>query len=222
MAVLEEVHSALQVQLLSERATSPAKASRGAAGYQLLSAHDVTVYQGTKERVSLDMVLSMPPGTYGRIVPVNGLAPEHRVDVTGDVIDADYRGPVSVILANHGTNPFHVRQGMCIAQLILERCETAAQVREVTALASRPGPAGGLASVGSDSLRSVVVPPPEMLMAHYVYDKLRPYCMIVVVFAMLAILVRALTGTPSAMAHDASQDSQATMRGYGRFLAFIP
>ena len=43
------------------------------------------------------------------------------IDVGTGVIDEDYRGPLGVLLFNFGTQPFTVRKGDRIAQLIIER-----------------------------------------------------------------------------------------------------
>lgn len=43
------------------------------------------------------------------------------IDVGAGVIDFDYRGPVGIVLFNHGSEDFQVNKGDRIAQLILER-----------------------------------------------------------------------------------------------------
>ena len=57
----------------------------------------------------------------GRVAPRSGLASKHSIDVGAGVIDADYRGPVKVLLFNFGDGPFAVKEGDRIAQLVLER-----------------------------------------------------------------------------------------------------
>ena len=53
--------------------------------------------------------------------PRSGLAARHGVTVLNSpgTIDADYRGEVMVILINHGDEPFHVRRGDRIAQMVV-------------------------------------------------------------------------------------------------------
>jgi dUTP pyrophosphatase len=63
-------------------------------------------------------------------------------------IDADYRGPVSVILVNHGRDPFTVRRGDRIAQMVIARVERAA-FRAVDALDATARAAGGFGSTGA-------------------------------------------------------------------------
>ena len=57
----------------------------------------------------------------GRVAPRSGLAAKHSIDVGAGVIDADYRGPLKVILFNFSENDFAIKEGDRIAQLIIER-----------------------------------------------------------------------------------------------------
>ena len=57
----------------------------------------------------------------GRVAPRSGLAYKHGIDTLAGVIDADYRGPVGVILANLSDNDFEVKVGDRVAQLIVEK-----------------------------------------------------------------------------------------------------
>jgi hypothetical protein len=55
------------------------------------------------------------------VAPRSGLANKHGIDTLAGVIDADYRGPVGVILANLSDVDFEVKVGDRIAQLIVEK-----------------------------------------------------------------------------------------------------
>lgn len=79
--------------------------------------------------------------------PRSGLALKHAIDVGAGVIDADYRGPVGVILFNHFDVDFEVKVGDRIAQLILEKIVTPA-VLEVEDLDSTTRGEGGFGSTG--------------------------------------------------------------------------
>jgi dUTP pyrophosphatase len=71
--------------------------------------------------VKTDLAISCPAGTYGRVAPRSGLTVKKGVHVGAGVIDADYRGPVGVVLFNLGTEPLVIEHGDRIAQLILEQ-----------------------------------------------------------------------------------------------------
>ncbi|MFN3353295.1 MAG: dUTP diphosphatase, partial [Brevundimonas sp.] len=62
-------------------------------------------------------------------------------------IDADYRGEVGVILANLGQEPFVIRRGERIAQMVVAPCVRAA-VREVDSLDQTARGEGGFGSTG--------------------------------------------------------------------------
>jgi dUTP pyrophosphatase len=111
----------LQIKKLSDQATIPTPGSDLAAGLDLSSAQTLTIPQGGRALVATDLSVACPPGTYARIAPRSGLALKHGIDVGAGVIDADYRGPVGVILFNWGDKEFEIQQGDRIAQLILEQ-----------------------------------------------------------------------------------------------------
>ena len=116
--------SSLQVQFLTEFATLPKRESTGAAGYDLTSASNMIIKGHDKGIVQTDIVIKVPPGTYGRIAPRSGLAAKHFIDVGAGVIDEDYRGNVGVVLFNHSEKDFKVNRGDRVAQLIIEVIQT--------------------------------------------------------------------------------------------------
>ena len=83
----------------------------------------------------------------GSVAPRSGLAWKHSFDVGAGVIDADYRGPVGVILFNHSDVDFEVKAGDMIAQLIIEKIMTT-NVMAVEDLDSTVRGEGGLRSTG--------------------------------------------------------------------------
>ena len=123
----------LRVKLLSERAVLPARATPGAAGFDLCAAEEAAVPARGRALIATDIAVSVPPGTYGRIAPRSGLATKHAIDVGAGVVDSDYRGAVGVLLFNHSDVPFAVGRGDRIAQLIIETI-AAPDVLEVDSL----------------------------------------------------------------------------------------
>ncbi|CAA6657587.1 unnamed protein product [Spirodela intermedia] len=138
----------LRVKRLSENAVLPSRGSPYSAGYDLSSAVDMKVPGRGKALVPTDLSISIPQGTYARIAPRSGLAWKHSIDVGAGVVDADYRGPVGVILFNHSDVDFEVKAGDRIAQLIIERIMTP-EVVEVENLDSTVRGAGGFGSTGA-------------------------------------------------------------------------
>ncbi|MGH7938337.1 MAG: dUTP diphosphatase, partial [Bryobacteraceae bacterium] len=79
----------------------------------------------------------------------SGLAAKFGVTVLNSpgTIDSDYRGEVSVLLANLGNEPFTLRRGDRIAQMIIAPV-TRAELREARKLSATKRGAGGFGSTG--------------------------------------------------------------------------
>ena len=143
---------ALNVIKINPLATLPSRGTPGAAGYDLFSTDNYVVLPGRRVVVSTGITIQLPPGTYGRIAPRSGLAVKHGLDVLAGVVDPDYTGEIKVVLQNMDMNqPFVIRPGYRIAQLILEQCVTP-EVVECTGLVDASSTARGAAGFGSTGI----------------------------------------------------------------------
>jgi deoxyuridine 5'-triphosphate nucleotidohydrolase len=151
-------NNCLQVKLLSENATMPSKGSEFSAGFDLSSAEDTIIKSKQRGLVKTDLSIACPPNTYARIAPRSGLAVKKGIDVGAGVVDADYRGPVGVVLFNFGEEDFVVSKGDRIAQLILEEISMvpAVQVEELTETARGEG---GFGSTGIVAKKARTISP---------------------------------------------------------------
>ncbi|MBL4694045.1 dUTP diphosphatase [Candidatus Gracilibacteria bacterium] len=138
----------LRVKRLSSAAVLPVKSSANAAGYDLSSSEDCVVPALGKCIVPTGLAIEVPEGTYGRIAPRSGLAWKKHINVAAGVIDADYRGPVGIVLFNHSVQAFVITRGDRVAQLILERIADA-EVVEVDSLEDTERGDGGYGSTGA-------------------------------------------------------------------------
>jgi len=97
--------------------------SEEAAGADLCAAvaEDLTLLPGGRALIPTGFAIALPSGYEAQVRPRSGLAVRNGVTCLNSpgTIDADYRGPVCVVLANLGTEPFVVRRGDRIAQLIV-------------------------------------------------------------------------------------------------------
>ena len=144
----------LQIKKLSDKATIPKPGSELSAGIDLSSAVDMVIPPKERALVATDLSIACPPGTYGRVAPRSGLALKKGIDTGAGVIDADYRGPVGVILFNWGNEPFVIKQGDRVAQLILEQIihpdiEVVDELDETMRGAGGFGSTGGVTSLMS-------------------------------------------------------------------------
>ncbi len=101
----------------------PRYMSEDAAGADLCAAvfEDLTLQPGARALVPTGFAIALPSGYEAQVRPRSGLAMRHGVTCLNSpgTIDADYRGPVCVVLANLGAEPFVVRRGERIAQLVV-------------------------------------------------------------------------------------------------------
>lgn len=131
----------------------PGYETAGAAGMDLRAAvpedRPLLILPGRRVLVPTGLVMEIPAGYEGQIRPRSGLALKHGVTClnTPGTIDSDYRGEVKVILANLGSEPFEVRRGERIAQLVPAPV-LSADFREVEALSETSRGAGGFGSTG--------------------------------------------------------------------------
>jgi dUTP pyrophosphatase len=94
-------------------------------------------------------MIALPEGYEAQVRPRSGLAAKHGVTVLNapGTVDADYRGEVSVLLINHGAEPFTIKRGERIAQMVIAAVARAELV-PVTELSSTARGGGGYGSTG--------------------------------------------------------------------------
>ncbi len=143
----------LRVQRLphGEGLPLPSYQSTHAAGLDLVAAVSegapVTLEPSARALIPTGFALEIPVGYEAQVRPRSGLALKHGVTLlnTPGTIDADYRGELMVILINHSSEPFTVRRGDRVAQLVIA---PVAQV-EIVAVQALGGTARGGGGFGS-------------------------------------------------------------------------
>jgi dUTP pyrophosphatase len=123
-----------------------------AAGCDLMAATDLKIAPGQFAPVPTGIMIALPPGTEAQVRPRSGLAARSGVTVLNapGTIDADYRGEITVLLINFGAEPFIVRRGARIAQLVIAPILRARWTETPTLDATTRG-AAGFGSTGSGS-----------------------------------------------------------------------
>lgn len=108
---------------------TPTYAREGDAGADLVAASEVVLEPGGgRALVSTGISMAIPDGYAGFVQPRSGLAVRHGVTClnTPGLIDSGYRGELKVLLVNTDPHePFEVRRGERIAQLVIQRVEQA-------------------------------------------------------------------------------------------------
>lgn len=131
----------------------PRQQTAGAAGLDLCAAigadEIVTIAPGDYVMVPTGLAIALPEGFEAQIRPRSGLAAKHGVTVLNSpgTVDADYRGEVKILLINHGREPFSLRRGERVAQMIVAPV-SAVELVEVDELDATERGAGGHGSTG--------------------------------------------------------------------------
>jgi dUTP pyrophosphatase len=132
---------------------APRYATAGSAGLDLCAAinadQPVTLNPGERRSISTGLRFAIPEGFEGQVRPRSGLAMRHGIGMVNapGTIDADYRGVVSVLLINHGADPFVIKRGDRIAQLVITPVARAV-VSEARELDCTQRGEGGFGSTG--------------------------------------------------------------------------
>ena len=131
----------------------PSYQSAHAAGLDLLAAvaenAPLILAPGKHTLVPTGLAIALPEGFEAQVRPRSGLAAKHGVTVLNSpgTIDADYRGEIQVILINHGAEPFTIKRGERLAQMVIA---AVVQVRlvAVATLSETDRGGGGFGSTG--------------------------------------------------------------------------
>ena len=93
-----------------------------AAGMDLCAelVSDLVLEPGERALVPTGIAIELPDGYEAQIRPRSGLALRNGITLVNSpgTIDPDYRGEIGVIVINHGTEPFLIRSGERIAQMV--------------------------------------------------------------------------------------------------------
>ncbi len=144
--------SAIEIKIINHSSNAlPEYATSGSSGMDIRANLDVPVSFQPLERVLIPtgLFIELPSGYEAQIRPRSGLAIKHGVTClnTPGTIDADYRGEIKIILINLSQQEQVIAHGDRIAQMIIQRVETAIW-KEVEELAVTERNAGGFGHTG--------------------------------------------------------------------------
>lgn len=117
-------HCTVKVKRLRPESANPLPGymTPHAAGMDLSAelADDLVLPPGARMLVPTGIAIELPEGYEAQVRPRSGLALKHGISLVNSpgTIDSDYRGEIGVIVINHGTEPFVIRNGERIAQLV--------------------------------------------------------------------------------------------------------
>lgn len=130
----------------------PSYQTPGAAAMDALAAidQDVILQPGDWHVFPTGLSFAIPEGYELQVRARSGMAARHAISVVNGpaTIDSDFRGELTVILINHGKEPYTVTRGMRIAQMVVAPSYRA-EWRPVAALTETKRGTGGLGSTGT-------------------------------------------------------------------------
>jgi dUTP pyrophosphatase len=109
----------------------------------------VELAPGKRAAIATGLAIKLPEGYEAQVRPRSGLAREHGVTLVNSpgTIDADYTGPLTVLVINHGDRVVRIEPGQRVAQLVIAPV-VQAELCEVDELPATERGAGGFGSTG--------------------------------------------------------------------------
>ena len=139
------------IKKLNSKAQIPKYKTVGSSGMDLMAFIDekIIIKPGKSSLIPTGISLAIPEDTEIQIRPRSGLAAKSNISVlnTPGTIDSDYRGELKIILYNHGSVNFEVKNSDRIAQMILMPV-LKAELEEVDDLPNTIRGTGGFGSTG--------------------------------------------------------------------------
>ena len=118
----------VKIKLVTKEGNIPKYETTGSAGMDLKATLTEPIILEPSERklVPTGLFIELPKGYEAQVRARSGLAIKHGITLINCIgtIDSDYRGELKVPLVNLGTEPFEIKNGERIAQLIVAKYET--------------------------------------------------------------------------------------------------
>ena len=136
------------VKILNEYAQLPTRGSKDAAGLDLYCPFHIKVPADSQKKIPLGVAVEIPKGYMGLLVPRSSMSktPLRCANSVG-VIDADYRGELSISYENISCSDYTIARGDRIAQLIIVPIAIV-DVEEAQTLSETERGDGGYGSTG--------------------------------------------------------------------------
>ena len=114
----------MNVELRIEgKGKAPTKSHKSDVGWDLYVSEDTFIYPGSTMDVHTSIYINIPVGMYGRITGRSSTLRKHNLMVNEGIIDAGYTGELYICIHNLGTEPFLIKEGMRLAQVIFASVE---------------------------------------------------------------------------------------------------
>jgi len=141
----------VEIFKIDKEMPTPKYAKFGDAGMDVYSREDGILNPGEQKVFGSGLRVAVPYGFELQVRPRSGLAAKHGLSVlnTPGTVDHGYRGELGVILINHSKEPFEVKKGERIAQIVFNKIEIVT-LEEVEQLSETERGEGGFGSTGKE------------------------------------------------------------------------
>ena len=134
----------------------PEYATEGSAGMDICAAvdSDISIAPLETKLIPTGFSIELPQGFEAQIRPRSGLALKHQIGILNSpgTIDSDYRGEVKILLTNFGKEPYAVKRGDRIAQMVIHSY-TRVEWEKVEQVNATTRGSGGFGHTGMSSLK---------------------------------------------------------------------
>ena len=139
----------VKIKKLTEDCIIPQKAHIDDAAFDIYAAENIIVEPQKPTPVSTGFCMELPPRTEAQIRPRSGLAAKYGVTMLNSpgTVDAGYRGELCAVMINHGKEPFRIKPGDRIAQMVIAQV-VHAQLEVCNTLGASERGEGGFGSTG--------------------------------------------------------------------------
>ena len=137
----------LKIQKINNDAVVPNYAKIGDAGMDIYSSVEEKILPGEIKRISAGIKMEIPEGYVGLVWDKSGVAFNNGIKTMGGVIDSGYRGEIMIILTNLSNEPFKIKKGQKIAQMLIQKVESM-EIETVNSLSDTDRGDGGFGHTG--------------------------------------------------------------------------
>ncbi|MCK9568045.1 dUTP diphosphatase [Candidatus Pacearchaeota archaeon] len=136
----------IKIKKLNPNAIIPKYSHVGDAGMDLFSIEDLILKPKHRALIKTGLSIELPKGYVSLVWDKSGIALK-GIKTMGGVIEHTYRGEYKIILVNLSSEDYEIKKGQKIAQLLIQKIETA-EVEEVNELSETIRGTGGFGSTG--------------------------------------------------------------------------
>lgn len=136
----------LKIKKLHPEAKLPGFAHTDDAGMDLFALEKTILQPGVKKNISTGIAAEIPEGYVGLIWDKGGMANQGLHTIAG-VIDAGYRGDITILIINFSDKPLVIEKGQKFAQMLIQKIERP-EILEVSELSNTIRETGKFGSTG--------------------------------------------------------------------------